>query len=88
MATYTVSALKFVRPQPELIRDLQASTILGPLNKGWTAVVNEDSRVLTVKVRKTVEGKVTTVSVRYPLESIDYYLVTAAKAGDEPADPK
>ena len=89
MASYTVSYIKFVRPQPELIRDLQTSTILGPWVKGWSAQVNEDTGVIVVKVRKTIDGKVVTESVRYPVVSIDNYKVTAAKpVGDEPADPK
>ena len=89
MATpLTVSYVKFVRPQPELIKDLQTSTILGQWVKGWSAVVNEETGVIVVKVRKQVDGKVATVSVRYPASSIDNYMVTAAKADNEPADPK
>lgn len=89
MASYTVSYIKFVRPQPELIKDLQTSTILGPWVKGWSATVNEDTGVVVVKVRKVGEKGPFTESVRYAASSIDNYKVTAAKPlGDEPADPK
>lgn len=91
MASYTVQALKFVRPQPELTKHTQTSTILTQAQPGWTAVANEDARVIVVKVKKmNDQGKLVTESVRYPFESIDNYRVTATavKLGDEPADPK
>ena len=91
MASHVVSYIKFVRPQPELLPALQTCTILGQWTKNWSAVANEDVRVIVVKVRKMGDnGKLVTESVRYPFESIDNYKVTATavKPGDEPADPK
>jgi hypothetical protein len=90
VASYNVQELKFLRPQPEVATHVITATLLGPHHAGWTAVVDEDVGVMVIKARKTgPDGKVKTRSFRFPLSSIDWYVVTAAKvSGDEPADPK
>lgn len=89
MAKYVIQALKFMRPQPEVALATVTSTLLGPEAKGWSAIADEDAGVVVVKARKPDStGKTVAKSFRFPMTSIDWYIVTAAKAEDEPADPK
>ena len=91
MASYVVSELKFKAPQPEVSQYTQTATLLGPMHKGWSAVANEDTRVLALKVRKVgPDGKVITKPYRFPFEALHWMVYTAAKVPDqsEPLDPK
>lgn len=89
MAKYVLQKLKFVRPQPEVSTYTITATLLGPEHKGWSAIVDEDTGVVVLKARKIgSDGKVKSEPFRFPATSIDWYTVTAAKAEDEPADPK
>ena len=92
MARYVVQVLKFAEPISELGPKVGNTTILGPYTPGWSAIADEDARVILLKVRKPDKtGKTVTQSCRIPFEAVQFYEVTAASVKDsvtEPSDPK
>lgn len=85
-----VQALKFATPMPELLPKLGVSTFLDASTRGWSALADDDARMVILKARKERDGKMVTVTYRLPYESIQYYQATAGKADEsgEPAEPK
>lgn len=92
MAKYNVQELKFSSPISELGPKVGNVTILGDYIPGWSAIADEDQRVILLKVRKNdKDGKPTLFSYRVPFEAVQFYRVTAAQVKDaagEPPDPK
>ncbi len=80
---FNVKALKFRAPQPEILPQSGAASLLDQHVQGWTAVADTDTRIvkINVKVYDRSKGKVVPEAFHVPFEDLRWlkFLATTPK---------